>query len=462
MKAVRNVHISKDEKLKLKGEIEALKYDIVSLTNSNAAPRRLNTSQELLLAKQATWNSLCHESYCESQSLVVFCASFAKPEYAVTRDLFAYTFCNVALTCDTDNPRLAQACVTGTCGRCGFQKRVLDQIASCPILTSDSANFEWTKWAEVKKVATASELLESVSKSWKRYETARTTLSATTPEGFAGFNEQGYRLCQAQVIKEIESSRKFAIMCQLKLQRRWKNSFRHSTTASVMKEKQQLTLAKLLERRSDLAKAFVPKLYSQRIPNSPPLFSDEPVILEEPGNSMRGAYNVTTQKGFSDFLSYVSVVLKDFFVHDFRRRWMEKQKRLAEENLKSGELLLMMDFSAKLEMIQSFWTQEDNIHVHSLTLLVILVGWRDAEGGGVNFRAFDYVSDDPETDAVWVHIALSSLFSTLSMASTTAAGQHIPALLQPGTRIHIVTDGGPHHFRCQVRWRLLFKRQGLE
>lgn len=62
-------------------------------------------------------------------------------------------------------------------------------------------------------------------------------------------------------------------------------------------------------------------------------------------------------------------------------------------NTKVGELILFLDFSAKMEMIQHMWTPEDSKAPNSISVLVIIGGWR-GEDGKMHYRTFDYVSDD--------------------------------------------------------------------
>lgn len=52
----------------------------------------------------------------------------------------------------------------------------------------------------------------------------------------------------------------------------------------------------------------------------------------------------------------------DFVMHDVIQRWQDKQRKGMEERLKTGEVLLKMDFSAIMAMVQRLWTSEDSRH----------------------------------------------------------------------------------------------------
>jgi hypothetical protein len=204
------------------------------------------------------------------------------------------------------------------------------------------------------------------------------------------------------------------------------------------------------------AKLLMPTLTCQRVAGAPALFSTAEPQINEPGNAMRGTWKVVKKHGYADFEKYLSGFIVDYFKHDLRRRWLEKQKREAEQNAKEGELILFMDFSAKMEMVQQMWMPEDSKAPNSIAVLVIIAGWR-GEDGKMHYRTFDYVSDDLTQDAVWVNGALKKLFQMLSRETTTAANQTVPILVKPGTKITVVSDGGPHHFWNQVMLLFFFK-----
>jgi hypothetical protein len=130
------------------------------------------------------------------------------------------------------------------------------------------------------------------------------------------------------------------------------------------------------------------------------------------GVQRRGAYLEERKKGFGLLLQYMGKSYFDFVMHDQVQRWQEKQRKEMEAQLKPGEVMLQMDFSAKLAMVQRWWTSEDSKKEKNTSILVIIAGWKDADGK-VHFESFNYVSDDVEQDAVWVHVSLRRLLVAL-------------------------------------------------
>lgn len=57
-----------------------------------------------------------------------------------------------------------------------------------------------------------------------------------------------------------------------------------------------------------------------------------------------------------------------------------------------------MDFSAKMAMVQRWWTS-DSKQEKKTYILVIIAGWKDS-AGKAHFESFNYISDDIEQDAV--------------------------------------------------------------
>jgi hypothetical protein len=117
-------------------------------------------------------------------------------------------------------------------------------------------------------------------------------------------------------------------------------------------------------------------------------------------------------KGFASFLGYMASTHYGFMMHDLVQRWQEKQKKKTETKLQEGEVLLQTDFSTKLAMVQRWWTSEDSKREKNTSILVIIAGWKEADGKA-RFESFNYISDDVEQDAVWVHVALRRLLQEL-------------------------------------------------
>lgn len=67
--------------------------------------------------------------------------------------------------------------------------------------------------------------------------------------------------------------------------------------------------------------------------------------------------------------------------------------------------------------------KEDNKHTHTHSLLVMIVGWRAKAGDPLQYRAFHYISDDSENDAVFVHAALQDLMLKLTFGRKSEGGR---------------------------------------
>jgi hypothetical protein len=303
--------------------------------------------------------AICYNDFCYQNAVITFAAS-SEEKTALISDFMPLVYCTHA--CQAKDARKAKACVTEQCadGICGFEKKVLEPLRAlkCPHLVMDE--FSWVKWSKPSAVTPVPTLLEQARKAVREAATHKATLAALPPAA----TEVAFLEVQAKQIECLNRARKKSVLALKSLKKTMADR-------SLQKEKKllaetQLKTANQLVRIVQNEKRLMQRSPSQRADlNPPPLFDEAEVSLPLPPN--RGAYNREQKTGFVEFLVHLKSKMSDFFLHDFRRRWMEAQKREAEERLKPGEVMLYMDFSEAVhgaELVDSRRQQQGS---HSVT-----------------------------------------------------------------------------------------------
>jgi hypothetical protein len=442
VRAVRYTHMRDDDRKVLQASVDAAKKDIEDEKKglSQEALEALTKKEQEYKLLQENLDAQCLSGKCKFEPFISFCLSLPSADYVTTRDLVRFVLCEGAITCAEASLADALKCANGRCDDCGFERRILKAVTECNALRDKMHLFHWTCWTKVTKVPPAPELATQAKNAMKRYE----KLLEKTPDlldqaGAASAAEAATKKQKrAKALEFLNDAKYKAVMCKLKLEddllkknvKKNRVEEHNSTAAAAVTCEVHATDAK------EKLRACCANDFDETI------FEDREAKLEPAGNSVRGSYNVTNERGFLPFFEYVKAQQESFFVHDFRRRWTEKQKRLMQENLKVGDMSVLIDFAAKQELPQAFWTQEDSKAARSLSALVMIAGWRTQENGPLNYKSYTFLSDDPMNDAVFVYGAMQKLLHHIRVKARDAP--------PPFKRLYVISDGGPHHFRCQV------------
>lgn len=131
--------------------------------------------------------------------------------------------------------------------------------------------------------------------------------------------------------------------------------------------------------------------------------------------------------------------------HVLRAVWQSNAVREVVQNLKVGEVLIILDHKQKIEPVNFNESSEEYYGKKGISLLGFAVRWRTVENGPIQTHFVDAVSLNSKQDGVQVQAILTQVFPLIT--------QLIPA----ARRVILLSDNGAA-FTCKENMKYVWKR----